>query len=537
MSVIIGTDSPEPLTGGNDGDIIDGRGGADVIAGLGGDDVLIGGTGDDELSGGDGSDALYGDDGADRLIGGAGWDYAFYTAAPAGVLADLAGLDPGSGWAAGDTFAGIEVLAGSAFADSLRGDAGNNQIYGGGGNDVLFGRDGDDALIGGAGGDQLIGGSGRDWLYGEAGDDAFYAGPASEYLASGSGRNYLNGGDGFDFVFYSDLGRGVYVNLDNELNAFYVDLHTGDLYSEIEGVVGSRFNDVLISRARGSWMYGLDGDDLIDAGGVGPGVHFFGGDGNDTLQGGWGDDWLYGDAGNDIIRMYSGTDYAFGGAGNDRFEVNGDPFTDWYDGGDGDDSFLVWSDGAFGGDRFIGGAGIDTIDLSLFGLGNSTGAVIDLVDWQAATGQMAGASYDGIENISGSRYNDSLRGNSLNNVLNGGDGTDWLYGRGGNDTLMGGAGNDTLFGNDGDDSLRGEGGQDRFFFGAGDGRDRIEDFQNGFDSIQLSTNLGVTNFQDVLSRATQAGADTVITFNAGTTLTLIGVQLSSLAAGDFGFFS
>jgi Ca2+-binding RTX toxin-like protein len=47
-----------------------------------------------------------------------------------------------------------------------------------------------------------------------------------------------------------------------------------------------------------------------------------------------------------------------------------------------------------------------------------------------------------FENIEGSRYNDTLTGDSGANILWGLDGDDVLIGGGGDDTLSGGAGND-----------------------------------------------------------------------------------------------
>jgi Ca2+-binding RTX toxin-like protein len=57
----------------------------------------------------------------------------------------------------------------------LRGQGGNDEIYGGGGADVLCGGAGDDELSGGYGGDELWAGTGAgagDELDGEAGTDA-----------------------------------------------------------------------------------------------------------------------------------------------------------------------------------------------------------------------------------------------------------------------------------------------------------------------------------------------------------------------------
>ena len=51
---------------------------------------------------------------------------------------------------------------------------------------------------------------------------------------------------------------------------------------------------------------------------------------------------------------------------------------------------------------------------------------------------------DGIENLTGSAYNDSLIGDSNANVLDGGKGDDYLKGGGGADKLEGGDGSDTI---------------------------------------------------------------------------------------------
>src|SRR5262249_27112706 len=61
----------------------------------------------------------------------------------------------------------------------------------------------------------------------------------------------------------------------------------------------------------------------------------------------------------------------------------------------------------------------------------------------ANTGDAAGDTYTSIENLIGSDFNDSLVGNSSDNVLIGGLGDDSFGGAGGVDTMIGGAGNDS----------------------------------------------------------------------------------------------
>ncbi|WP_417723237.1 M10 family metallopeptidase C-terminal domain-containing protein [Salipiger sp.] len=152
------------------------RGGAanDSLDGGGGNDLLLGGEGDDILAGGAGQDSLTGGAGADVLDGGAGIDMAVYEAAGGRVLVDLLGDVSGAGYARfydagaseGDTYAGIENIAGGRFSDHLRGDDGDNRIEGGPGWDRLYGRQGNDSLFGGPGSDVLYGNGGADLLSG-----------------------------------------------------------------------------------------------------------------------------------------------------------------------------------------------------------------------------------------------------------------------------------------------------------------------------------------------------------------------------------
>ncbi len=93
---------------------------------------------------------------------------------------------------------------------------------------------------------------------------------------------------------------------------------------------------------------------------------------------------------------------------------------------------------------------------------------------------------------------DTVNGNSFNDVLLGYDGNDVVNGLNGDDRLLGGNGADTLTGGSGDDTLRGEDGNDFLF--AGLGKDRAEGGL-GDDLIRTS------NSNDTLIG--DAGADTL----------------------------
>jgi len=136
----------------------------------------------------------------------------------------------------------------------------------------------------------------------------------------------------------------------------------------------------------------------------------------------------------------------------------------------------------------------------------------------------------GNDTLNGGNGNDVLDGGFGNDALAGGNGEDSLDGGPGNDTLDGGNGPDTVNGGTGDDNLTGGNGPDLFIFNAGFGDDVITDFSNN-DHLQFDDDLFLSP-EEVLIASQQVGQDTVIT--AGTsTVTLQGVELSSLHAGDF----
>jgi len=302
-------------------------------------------------------------------------------------------------------------LTGTSSADSINGAGGNDTIYGGDGNDTLLGGTGADLISGDAGNDSLDGGDGNDTLQGGTGDDT---------LHGGAGSDVLNGGSGMDYVDYSDSGSGVYVNLATGSGSG--GDAAGDTYSGVDGIYGSAYNDTLI---------GYDGSSTSSSDAY-TNV-FYGGAGDDYIDGAGGDDSLYGDSGNDTILGGSGNDYIEGGTGNDSI-----------DGGTGNDTI----DGGTGADSISGGDGADSIDG---GDGNDT------IDGGA-----------GDDTIYGGAGDDTISGGDGADYIDGGDGNDVLYGDGGDDTIYGGAGNDYIVGGDGGDLYDGGTGSDTIVVDYGD---------------------------------------------------------------------
>ena len=124
----------------------------------------------------------------------------------------------------------------------------------------------------------------------------------------------------------------------------------------------------------------------------------------------------------------------------------------------------------------------------------------------------------------GTKKNDVIIGNEIDNRLEGLAGNDKLYGLGGDDVLIGGKGNDKMIGGEGADIFV----VDRIRFG----NDTIRDFALADDLIDLSA-LPVKRFKslDIESRRGSA----LIQFAGGSSIKLLGVDLGVLDSASFVF--
>jgi predicted extracellular nuclease len=175
----------------------------------------------------------------------------------------------------------------------------------------------------------------------------------------------------------------------------------------------------------------------------------------------------------------------------------------------------------------------DTVTLNA-GNGNSTVAgtgADDAINGGNGSDRLSGLG--GADVLNGNNGSDTVSGGDGLDRLSGGNGTDSLDGGAGDDSLSGGNANDTLDGGAGDDQLSGGLGGDRFVFAGDFGRDVIVDWDQN-DQIELD-HLQFADFQAVLAHAEQSGSDVLIKLDDAHTITLSGVQLSSLNAGDFTF--
>ncbi len=94
-------------------------------------------------------------------------------------------------------------------ADYLRGDEGNDRIFGGVAFDDINGNMGDDTASGGLGADWVVGGKDQDLLFGDEGGDLVYGnlgddtcdgGAGADIIRGGQGQDSLTGGAGDDFL-------------------------------------------------------------------------------------------------------------------------------------------------------------------------------------------------------------------------------------------------------------------------------------------------------------------------------------------------
>ncbi|MFC3631212.1 calcium-binding protein [Paracoccus angustae] len=183
---------------------------------------------------------------------------------------------------------------------------------------------------------------------------------------------------------------------------------------------------------------------------------------------------------------------------------------------------------------FRGTNGINTLNGSgladrLFGLGGDGN---DRLWGGFGHDELEGGN--GHDRLWGGFGHDELEGGRGNDRLAGGSGNDDLEGGLGNDVLAGGTGRDHLEGGVGNDILTGGSGADVFEFEWGDGRDRVTDFQNGIDRIELD-DFSRAQVQQVINGARQDGADLVLTIAPGTIVVLEDVQKAELGLSDFTF--
>ena len=481
-----------------DGRANDGMGGTDTLISI---ENLRGGAGDDVLIGNSSNNTFRGNAGNDTIDGAGGTfdtgDYAFATAA---VSVNLGTGQAQDGQGGVDSLANIEVIWGSAFADTLIGGNGNDNLRGNAGNDTIDGGAGtadvaqytgattgitvnlDTGIVqdGQGGTDNL---AGIEQIWGSSFNDSMLGGSGNDFFVGSTGADTFDGGLGVDAVSYS-----FYPSASNSpTQGVSVDLATGtardafggvDRLVGIEIVEGSSFADTITGGAADEIIRGNGGADSLSGGAGNDQIYAFGASDIARLDGGTGNDALSGSTANDTMSGGDDADTLYGNGGNDSL-----------DGGNGDDQ--VFASGASnmlggeGNDQLFGGTGAETIlggngADSIYGNGGN-----DSLDGGAGDDQVYAS---GASNMLGDEGNDQLSGSNGADTILGGNGADSIYGNGGADSLDGGAGDDqvvatgasNVLGGEGNDQLWGSNGAETIL--GGNGADSIYG-NGGTDSL------------------------------------------------------
>ena len=507
---LYGGSGSDKLYGGPDDDKLYGGSGSDRLVGGDGNDILDGGTGDDILEGGAGADIFRfsrrdGDDDItdfstsrrdgdridlsdfseidsmddlsikqrgshtridlDEYDGGEIWlldidkedldddDFIFYGDKRTSDRDDDDDDDDDDDRGGGRDPDDPPPLTGAPGDDILYGSSGANSLNGGRGDDIMYGGPGDDKLRGGPGVDSYEGGPGSDTIIVDI-EDFFHerfsketdqGRPEQDAIDGGQNPGGRENSDTLSFAEWTDTAnnKGVTVSLATRTVTHNGKTSTG-VFTNIEHLIGSRYEDNLT---------GDDGDNVIE-----------GGPDNDVIDGGAGSDTASYRSSNRGVTINLNSNPQVGGhAAGDTLtnieNVIGSAHADMLT-GDGNDNVI---EGGGGGDTLDGGEGTDTLSYQ----GSSGGVTVDLrkgssvdiggtptdIISRSSGGHASGDKvvYDTFENITGSRYGDTLTGDAEANVLKGGAGNDRLTGGAGGDTLEGGPGRDTLDGGEGTD--------------------------------------------------------------------------------------
>ena len=355
-----------------------------------------------------------------------------------------------------DTLTGIEMITGTAFADTMLTE-GRITLSGGGGDDrliayrfrgdsnvVLYGGAGDDQLVGN-GEDRLYGDEGQDWIQGGDMNDLIYGGEGNDLLDPGTGSDLVDGGDGVDTVVYTGARSTYQITTANGVTR--VTTTANGETDTLVGIKSIRFSDQTITLDPPVYVYSTAGEILQ------------GTVAGDVLIGGGGADTIISGQGSDIIR-YLATSDSQAGAARDTL-----------------------SDFQTGQDRIdLTAIAPTSISVVLVAEGSSVRGVVFA---ETPTGAFQTYSPNVINSrdfIYNATFGVFVIGSSLADVIVGSTRADPLLGNGGDDTITGGGGADAIAGGSG---------RDRYvYLAASDsngtaGLDNLYDFTSGEDTIDL----------------------------------------------------
>jgi Ca2+-binding RTX toxin-like protein len=374
---------------------------------------------------------------------------------------------------------GIAEVRGEGGNDTLFGGRGNESLFGGEGDDRIYGGIGDDRLRGGPGDDLLSGGFGADSLDGEAGSDLARgdatvdrigdSGPAADTdtlsFATGVTPGFPNPGNfGYAGFPESAVGRGVFIEMSQDFANDGLAPSGGGVdepleapsFESFETVIGTPFSDLIV---------GGPGEETI-----------YGGGGADVLLGGGGADQVFGGAEGDYCAGTNTTGCEFGGASHQvaardptaiavgvMAPQQADPGV-YLTGSSGDDEVSAsFAPDAVTFELDAGSEG--AFDAAEAGAGGcdapSGGTVVCPVAGPADALLLAGLS--GSDSLSLAGFPETT-----SPILLGGEGADRLTGAATEDAVVDGAGADSVDAAGGDDAVPNNPGEDSLLAGTGD---------------------------------------------------------------------
>ncbi|MFN8891599.1 MAG: beta strand repeat-containing protein, partial [Alphaproteobacteria bacterium] len=422
----------------------DGRGGNDTLIGF---EEVQGGSGNDTFIGTGSNDRFRGNGGSDSVDGGGGSeDTIDFSNTNSAVSVNFATGQASDGASGTDRFTNVEVAYTGTASDTLIGSVGEELFDGGMGGDRIDGGAGADrvryynvsgnntSVVGGVSVDLLAqratdGWGGQDTLIGIERvtatnfADTLLGDDISNRFNGLAGNDSIDGGLGGDYLEYSDSSAtsGVTVNL---TNGTATDGRGGtDSFTSIEHVLGGSYDDHLT---------GIAQDERAAS-------RLRGGGGNDTLIG-----INYGEFSEFVIADYADQTVALSvnlasGSVNDGrggidslVDIRGvgmfGNFADTLIGSNGDD----WLEPSGGNDSIMGGDGYDIV---VYG-GTPTGGVsVNLATGVANDGDGGTDTLTGIEAVSTNYSNDTVIGDSGDNLVGLAAGADYADGAGGNDMI------------------------------------------------------------------------------------------------------
>ena len=470
----LGTDNDDYLFGAAGNDTLIGRAGNDTLLGKAGNDSLDGGAGSDTMSGGIGNDTYVVDAATDVIQENSNEGTDLVISSVSFTLgANVENLTLNASLAVAD--ANINGT-GNASANSITGNAGNNQLDGGGAADTLTAGAGNDILNGGTAdgvGDLLQGGEGNDrymvdstldvirdsggtdtvettvsfnigdtlsvegiehllykdnnaaaTLKGNNADnsltskgtaaDRLEAGAGNDTLDGGTGANILIGGTGDDYYIVNSAAETIIEGTEtgSGLDTVLTNVATFALGAD-SNVEILTYNPLGTSKTS---LTGSNSDNTITGGNFGNSLSGLGG--NDYLLGGVQNDTLVGGDGNDTLDGKAGVNSLAGGAGDDYYITDSQSVNLVENLDEGKDTVR------------------STVNFSL--------------EYSGKLANVEGLHLTGSASLTGT-------GNSLDNTITGNDGNNALSGKLGNDTILGGLGADFIKGDEGNDSIVGGG--------------------------------------------------------------------------------